>query len=160
MITVNNTPSRQDLVALLESSNRVIDLDPASIKCGYCEQVKFHTPEAFLSKFKDGRTVAIESAATREGNALRITTTDYTKDGLVGFSSVVTWKENSLAILDTDSKTLYIINVDDEAWFVHEFKRYRAIALYETAVSPSYVKGCEYIMVSNDDVKTKLERYL
>lgn len=160
MITINNTPSREDLVALIESNSRIIDLDPASIKCEYCEQVTYHTPEAFLSKLKDGKTVTIKNASPREGNALRITTTDYRTDSLVGVSSVVTWKGNSLAILDVDSKILYIINVDDETWFVHEFKKHRAIALYETAVCPSYVKCCEYVMVANGDIKSKLERYL
>ena len=160
MITVNNNPSREDLVALIESNNRIIDLDPASIKCDYCEQVNYYTPEAFLSKRKDGKTVTIKSAPASEGNALRITITGYTTDSLVGFSSVVTWKENSLAILDIDSKTLYIVNVDEETWFVHEFRKQRAIALYETAVRPSYVKCCEYVMVANGDIKSKLERYL
>lgn len=160
MITINNTPSREDLVALIESNDRIIDLDPASIKCEYCEQVTYHTPEAFLSKLKDGKTVTIKNASPREGNALRITTTDYRADSLIGVSSVVTWKGNSLAILDVDSKILYIINVDDETWFVHEFKKHRAITLYEASIRPSYVKCCEYVMIANNDAKSKLERYL
>lgn len=160
MITVNNNPSRQDLVVLIESNNRIIDLDPASIKCDYCEQVNYYTPEAFLSKRKDGKTVTIKNVPASKGNALRITITGYTTDSLVGFSSVVTWKENSLAILDIDSKILYIVNVDDETWFVHEFRKHRGVALYETAVRPLYVKCCEYVMVANGDIKSKLERYL
>ena len=66
MIKVNNTPSRKELVALIESNNRIIDLDPASIRSAYSEQVKFHGLEAFLSKFSTGKTFEIKNASTEK----------------------------------------------------------------------------------------------
>lgn len=160
MITVNNTPSREDLVALIESNNRIIDLDPASIKTGYFEQVKYHNIEAFLSKYTDGKTFEIKNAHAKEGAALRVTELKYKEHDLSGYRTTIVLKGDALALLDTDKGMVYIINPDDESWFVNEFRKVRGIKLFEIAVHPVYLRENEYIMVSNDLIKDRLERYL
>lgn len=160
MIKVNNTPSRKELVALIESNNRIIDLDPAAIKSGYCEQLRFHNIEAFLSKFTTGKTFEIKNAHAKEGTALRVTELKYEEHDLRGYRTTVSLKDDSLALLDTDKGIVYVINPDDESWFVNEFRRVRGIKLFEIAVRPVYLHDGEYVMVSNDLIKDRLERYL
>ena len=160
MIKVNNTPSRQELMELISSNNRVIDLDPASIKSAYSEQVKFHSLEAFLSKFSTGKTFEIKNAGTKEGMGLRITELKYEEHDLRGYRTTISLKQNALSLLDTDTGVIYVINPDDESWFVSEFTKIRGIKLFEIAVHPVYLQENEYVMVSNDLIKDRLERYL
>ena len=160
MIKVNNTPSRQELVALIESNNRIIDLDPAAIKSGYCEQLRFHNIEAFLSKFTTGKTFEVKNNHAKEGTSLRITELKYEEHDLRGYRTTVSLKEDSLALLDTDRGIVYVINPDDESWFVNEFRKVRGIKLFEIAVHPVYLHEGEFVMVSNDLIRDRLERYL
>lgn len=160
MIKVNNTPSRKELMDLIESNNRIIDLDPAAVKSGYCEQLRFHNIEAFMSKFADGKTFEIKNAHAKEGTALRITELKYKESDLLGYRTTIVLKDDALALLDTDKGIVYVINPDDESWFVNEFRKIRGIKLFEIAVRPVYLREGEYIMVSNDLIKDRLERYL
>ena len=160
MIKVNNAPSRQELMELIESNNRVIDLDPAAVKSGYCEQLRFHNIEAFLSKFNTGKTIEIKNMHAKEGTALRVTELAYAEHDLHGYRTTITLKEDSLALLDTDKGIVYVIGPDDETWFVSTFAKIRGIKLFEIAVHPVYLRENEYIMVSNDLIQDRLERYL
>lgn len=160
MIKVNNTPSRKELVALIESNNRVIDLDPAAVKSGYCEQVKYHNIESFLSKYNTGKTVEIKNLHAKEGTKLRVTELKYEENNLHGYRTTITLSQDSLALLDTDKGIVYVIGPDDESWFVSEFAKIRGIKLFEIAVHPVYLQENEYVMISNDLIKDRLERYL
>ena len=160
MIKVNNTPSRQELMELISSNNRVIDLDPAAVKSGYCEQLRFHNIEAFLSKFNTGKTIEIKNMHAKEGTALRVTELGYAEHDLRGYRTTITLKEDSLALLDTDNGIVYVIGPDEESWFVGTFAKVRGIKLFEIAVHPVYLRENEYIMVSNDLIQNRLERYL
>lgn len=160
MIKVNNTPSRQELMELIESNNRVIDLDPAAIKSGYCEQLRFHNIEAFLSKFTSGKTFELKNNHAKEGTSLRITELKYAEHDLHGYRTTVTLSQDSLALLDTDKGIVYVIGPDDETWFVSTFAKMRGIKLFEIAVHPVYLREGEYVMISNDLIRDRLERYL
>ena len=91
---------------------------------------------------------------------LRITELKYEEHDLRGYRTTISLKQNALSLLDTDTGVIYVINPDDESWFVNEFRKIRGIKLFEIAVHPVYLREDEYIMVSNDLIKDRLERYL
>ena len=96
----------------------------------------------------------------KEGTALRVTELAYAEHNLRGYRTTITLKEDSLALLDTDKGIVYVIGPDDETWFVSTFAKIRGIKLFEIAVHPVYLRENEFIMVSNDLIRDRLERYL
>lgn len=161
MIKINTQPTRDELMEVLENNHGLIDLDTTAIKCGYCENLKYLTLEAFTSGKRKGKIFNIKNLHSKEGTALRIAAETSSKnDTYNGYITSICWNQEGMAFLDTNNSTIYVIGLDDESWFVHTFKKVRNIDLYNIAVMPEYVKDCEYIILANDNDKETLRRYL
>lgn len=158
MITLNTTPSREELLALIASSNGLIDLDTASVRSGHCEHLKYMTPDCYLKAKTAGKEYTIINKHSQHGTELRIGVIFYSGSEMAGRVQTVSWKQDGLALLDIESDIIYIISPDDELWLVNEFTRTRGIKFYNIAVQPQRLDS--YVIISDADENQRIEKYL
>ena len=158
MITLNLNPTREQLVALIESANGLIDLDTAAVKSGHCENVKYMTLDCYLKAKKRGKEYTIINHRKIKGCELRIGVIWYNDESMAGRTQTVSWDKDGLALLDIESNIIYIISPDDELWFVNEFTKTRGIKLYNIGVRPHDLSS--YVVITDKTENDQIEKYL
>jgi len=158
MITLNINPTRDQLLSVISSSNGLIDLDTAAVKSGHCENIKYMSLDCYLKTKTAGKEYTITNHKKIKGCELRIGVIWYNGAQMAGRVQTISWDKDGLALLDVEADIIYVINPDDEIWFVNEFAKSRGIRLYNIGIQPRGLDS--YVIIADADENQQIEKYL
>lgn len=156
MIKVINKVSDSLLEEIVIKHDRLIDLDAAAVKCGYCSNLKYKSFMAFISHNYQGFETLVNALVDGRETILRITHTSVNAGNIHGFTTTVRYKANGLVLFNMDRKEIYILSPEQEVDFIGMFKRHRGIEFYQSAVRLNN----DYIVLADIEDYTGMKKYL
>ena len=156
MIKIINKVSDSKLEEIVMKHDRLIDLDAAAVKCGYCSNLKYHSFMAFISHNYQGFETLINALSDSKETTVRITHTSVNAGNIRGFTTTVRYKADSLVLFNMDRKEIYILSPEQEVDFIGMFKRHRGIEFYQSAVR----LNDDYIVLADIEDFTGMKKYL
>lgn len=136
--------------------DRIIDLDAAAVKCGYCSNLKYKSFLAFVSHNYQGFETLINALSDGRETTVRITHTSVNAGNIRGFTTTVRYKADGLVLFNMDRKEIYILSPEQEVDFIAMFKRHRGIEFYQSALKVNN----DYIVLSDIEDYIGMKKYL
>ena len=136
--------------------DRIIDLDAAAVKCGYCNNLKYRSFMALVSHNYQGFETLINALSDSKETTVRITHTSVNAGNIRGFTTTVRYKADGLVLFNMDKKEIYILSPEQEVDFIGMFKRHRGIEFYQSAVR----LNDDYIVLADIEDFTGMKKYL
>lgn len=156
MIKVINKVSDEALERVVLKHEHLIDLDVASVKCGYCNNLKYKSFLAFVSKNYQGVDIDINAMSNAEETYARITYTNINAGIIRGFTTTIKYKADGMVLFNIDRKEVYILTPEQEVDFISMFKQHRGIEFYQSAIGINN----EYITIADIEDYVGLKKYL
>lgn len=156
MIKIVNRVSDSLLEEIVLKHDRLIDLDAAAVKCGYCSNLKYKSFMAFISHNYQGFETLINALSDSKETTVRITHTSVNAGNIRGFTTTVRYKADGLVLFNMDKKEIYILSPEQEVDFIAMFKRHRGIEFYQSAVR----LNDDYIVLSDIEDYTGMKKYI
>ena len=136
--------------------DRIIDLDAAAVKCGYCCDLKYKSFLAFVSHNYQGFETLVNALVDGRETIVRITHTSVNAGNIRGFTTTVRYQAEGLVLFNMDRKEIYILSPEQEVDFIAMFKRHRGIEFYQSALKVNN----DYIVLSDIEDYTGMKKYL
>lgn len=156
MIKIVNKVSDSVLEEIVMKHDRLIDLDAAAVKCGYCSNFKYRSFMALISHNYQGFETLINALSDGKETTVRITHTSVNAGNIRGFTTTVRYKADGLVLFNMDRKEIYILSPEQEVDFIAMFKRHRGIEFYQSAVRLDN----DYIVLADIEDYTGMKKYL
>ena len=157
MIKVINKVNDSLLEEMVIKHDRIIDLDVAAVKCGYCNNIRYKSFLAFVSHGYQGYELALNAQVQdKNENILRLTFTSMNAGEIRGFTTTVRYRADGLVIFNMDRKEIYILSPEQEVDFIALFKRHRGIEFYQSAVKTNN----DFIVLADIEDYVGLKKYL
>lgn len=156
MIKILNKVSDSLLEEIVLKHDRLIDLDAAAVKCGYCNNLKYRSFLAFVSHGYQGYETQINALSDGKEITVRIAHTSMNAGNIRGFTTTVRYHAEGLVLFNMDRKEIYILSPEQEVDFIALFKRHRGIEFYQSAVK----NDNDYIVLADIEDYVGLKKYL
>lgn len=156
MIKIIDRVSDETLERVVLKHEHLIDLDVASVKCGYCNNLKYKSFLAFVSKNYQGVDIDINAMSNAEETYARITYTNINAGIIRGFTTTIKYKADGMVLFNIDRKEVYILTPEQEVDFISMFKQHRGIEFYQSAIGINN----EYITIADIEDYVGLKKYL
>lgn len=156
MIKIVNKVSDSLLEEIVMKHDRLIDLDAAAVKCGYCSNLKYKSFLAFVSHNYQGFETLVNALVDGRETIVRITHTSVNAGNIRGFTTTVRYQAEGLVLFNMDRKEIYILSPEQEVDFITMFKRHRGIEFYQSALKVNN----DYIVLSDIEDYTGMKKYI
>lgn len=156
MIKIINKVSDEVLERAVLKHEHLIDLDVAAVKCGYCNNLKYKSFLAFVSKNYQGIDISINAISNTKETYVRIAYTNINAGVIRGFTTTIKYKADGMVLFNIDRKEVYILTPEQEVDFIFMFKQHRGIEFYQSAIGV----GNEYVTVADIEDYVGLKKYL
>lgn len=156
MIKIINKVSDSKLEEIVMKHDRLIDLDAAAVKCGYCSNLKYRSFMAFISHNYQGFETLVNALSDSKETTVRITHTSVNTGTIRGFTTTVRYQAEGLVLFNMDRKEIYILSPEQEVDFIGMFKRHRGIEFYQSALKVNK----DYVVLSDIEDYTGMKKYL
>ena len=156
MIKVMSKVSDGLIEEVILKHDKLIDLDAAAVKCGYCNNLKYRSFMALVSHNYQGFETLINAVSDGKETTTRITHTSVNTGNIRGFTTTVRYKADGLVLFNMDRKENYILSPKKEVDFIMMFKMHRGIEFYQSALKVNN----DYIVLSDIEDYTGMKKYL
>ena len=156
MIKIIDRVSDETLETIIMKHEHLIDLDVASVRCGHCNNLKYKSFLAFVSKDYQGINVDINAMPNVGETYARITYTSINAGIIKGFTTTVKYKASGVVLFNINKKEVYILTPEQEVDFISMFKQHRGIEFYQSAIK----LGNDYITIADIEDYMGIQKYL